>query len=104
SYDAEQADDDPQQSDGFFLVAVLVLCHSTHSRSRRTSITDSLTLRRWSGPRDGQSIDAYRRRSQRRAKLEVAADLGDVPEHLFQVTRDGDLFYGISQLAILDPD
>src|SRR6185503_17347093 len=48
-------------------------------------------------------FDPQRRTSQRPSELEVIPDLGNIVQHVFQISGDCDLFDRIRQLTILDP-
>src|ERR1700676_1685252 len=51
----------------------------------------------------GQAVDADCGRGHAAAEFQVAADLGDMVEHVFEITGYRDLFYGIGEFAIDDP-
>src|SRR5438270_9605851 len=52
---------------------------------------------------DGHAFDAQRGTGSRGAKLKIVADVGDVAEHVSQVSGDGDLLDRESQLTARDP-
>ena len=54
--------------------------------------------------RDGHALDAQRGAGRGAAPDEVAADLGQVAEHLAQVAGHGDLLHRVGQLAVFNPD
>src|SRR5207248_7354283 len=53
--------------------------------------------------RDGHTFDAQGGAGDGAAPFQIAADLGDVVQHLLQISRDRDLFDRKRKLAILDP-
>src|SRR5579862_3675886 len=53
---------------------------------------------------DCQAVNAERGCRHRPAELEVAGDFGDVEEHLFEISRNRDLFHWKSELSILNPE
>ena len=55
------------------------------------------------GPADRHAVDANRRAGDGAPEFQVAADFGDVEEHLFQVAGNGDLFHRIGELTARDP-
>src|SRR5271165_4560500 len=52
---------------------------------------------------DRQAVDAKGGAGDGAAEFEVAGDFGNVQEHVFQVSGDGDFFDGIGQLAAGNP-
>src|ERR1700730_14906416 len=52
---------------------------------------------------DDQAVEADSRARHGAAEFKVAADLGNVEEHFFQVPCDGNFFDGIGQLSARDP-
>src|SRR5580704_12468071 len=53
---------------------------------------------------DGHAFDADGGRGARSAEDEVVADGDDVFVHVFEVAGDGDLFDGVGELAVFDPE
>src|SRR5262249_39103484 len=53
---------------------------------------------------DGQTVDAKRGGRHRSAEFQIVGDLGNVEEHFFQISCHSDLFDGICQLAVGDPE
>src|SRR3984893_566301 len=51
----------------------------------------------------GQAVDADCGRGHAAAEFQVAAYLGDIVEHVLEITGYRDLFYGIGEFAIDDP-
>jgi hypothetical protein len=53
---------------------------------------------------DGQAVDADGGTGDGAAEFEVVSDFRDVEEKLFQISGDRDLFHGISEFAIGNPE
>src|SRR5450432_119847 len=54
-------------------------------------------------PAHSQAINPNRRRRHRSPELQIAANLGNVKEHIFQIPAHSNLFHGISQLSARNP-
>src|SRR5438552_6217406 len=54
--------------------------------------------------RNGHAINTDGRGSHGAAELQVAADFGDVIEHLLEIAAYGDLFYGIGEFSVFNPN
>src|ERR1700730_15469222 len=51
----------------------------------------------------GLAVDADCGRGHAAAEFQVAAHLGNIVEHVFEITGYRDLFYGISEVAVDEP-
>src|SRR5215469_2898485 len=55
-------------------------------------------------PGHRHAFDHDRRASSRAAPLKIITDGNDIFEHFFQIAGDGDLFYGIGQFSVFNPN
>src|SRR5215470_19003046 len=52
---------------------------------------------------DRHAVNPQSGSSSRATKLQIVADLRDIVQHVFQVAGHGDLFHGIGEFAVLNP-